>query len=337
MKKKRQNVRSTKQTMLPNGDDTVQHSLSKHHLLVKVVNAHNTVYTDQTGNFPIQSSRGKRLLMLFYDVDGNYIDVKPMKDHKDNSMIAAYKSLWSRVTKLHDVKPNMHNLDNEALEAFKVAIETNCNLQLVPPNTHRRNLAKRAIQTFKSHVTAILAGVDPDFPMYLWDPLLPQAVSTLNLLCQAHTNPSRSAYEYVNGAFDYYKMPLAPLGCAVQMHEAANRRKTWDPRSLTGWHLGTLPEHYQWYRFFCQRTRSERISDTVIFQHQHLTNLNITPEDMVIKAIRDVKSILLRQSNTIGTEEQCAIKQLLHIFSSNSADNKQLKQVTFQDLTVHHS
>jgi hypothetical protein len=46
IKKQRQNVRSTKQTMLPNGDDTVQHSLSKHHLLLKVVHAHNTVYTD---------------------------------------------------------------------------------------------------------------------------------------------------------------------------------------------------------------------------------------------------------------------------------------------------
>ncbi len=171
--------------------------------------------------------------------------------------------------------------------------------------------------------------------MYLWDRLLPQAVSTLNLLRQAHTNPSRSAYEYVNGAFDYNKMPFTPLGCAVQMHEAANRRKTWDPHSLTGWYLGTSPEHYRCYRFFCQKTRSERISDTVIFQHQHLTNLNITPEDMVIEAIGDVKSILLRWLNTIGTEEQCAIKQLLHIFSSNSADNKQLKRVTFK--TYHPS
>jgi hypothetical protein len=83
--------------------------------------------------------------MVFYDVDGNYIDVESMKDHKDNSMIAAYKSLWSRVTKLRDVKPNMHFLDNQASEAFKAAIKTNCNLQLVPPDTHCRNLAVQAI------------------------------------------------------------------------------------------------------------------------------------------------------------------------------------------------
>jgi hypothetical protein len=35
--------------------------------------------------------------------------------------------------------------------------------------------------------------------------------------------PSASAYEFVNGKFDYNKFPLAPLGCAVEMHESTNR------------------------------------------------------------------------------------------------------------------
>jgi hypothetical protein len=76
----------------------------------------------------------------------------------------------------------MHILDNEALVEFKKEIKKNCNLQLVSPDTHRQNLAERAIQTFKSHFISILAGVDPAFPMSLWDRLLPQAVLTLNLL-----------------------------------------------------------------------------------------------------------------------------------------------------------
>ena len=122
------------------------------------------------------------------------------------------------------VRPKLHILDNEASAAFKVAIKENCELQLVPPDTHQRNLAERAIQTFKSHFIAILAGVDPSFPMNLWDRLIPQAVMTLNLLRQSHKNPSISAYQHVNGTFDYNKMPLAPLGCAVEMHESANRQ-----------------------------------------------------------------------------------------------------------------
>ncbi len=120
-------------------------------------------------------------------------------------------------------KPKSHILDNEASAAFKAAIKENWNLQLVPPDTHRCNLAKRAIQMFKSHFIAILAGVDPSFPMNLWDRLLPQAVTTLNLLRQSCKNPSISAYQHVNGVFDYNKTLLGPLGCAVKMHESANR------------------------------------------------------------------------------------------------------------------
>ena len=117
----------------------------------------------------------------------------------------------------------MHVLDNEASTNFKAAINRNCNLQLILPDTHRHNLAERAIQTFKSHFIAILAGVDPTFPMNLWDRLVPQSVVTLNLLCQSNVATTMSAYQHVNGPFDYNKMPLAPLGCAVQMHESTSR------------------------------------------------------------------------------------------------------------------
>jgi hypothetical protein len=117
----------------------------------------------------------------------------------------------------------MHLLDNEALVAFKAAIRANCNLQLVPLDTHCRNLAERAIQTFKSHFLAMLAGLDQHFLMYLWDQLLPQAVATLNLLQQSNAEKPKSANEYINRIFDYASTPLAPLGCAVQVHEATNQ------------------------------------------------------------------------------------------------------------------
>ena len=107
--------------------------------------------------------------MISYDVDSNYIDAEPVQDSNQQSLITAYQKLWERLTRNGNEKPTMHILDNEASHAYKEEIKKNCDLQLVPPDTHRRNLAERAIQTFKSHFISILAGVDNDFPMQLWD------------------------------------------------------------------------------------------------------------------------------------------------------------------------
>jgi hypothetical protein len=135
--------------------------------------------------------------MVLYEVDGNYIDAEPMKDSRDNSLVTVYQSLWARVKIKGTVKPQVHILDNEASAFFKTEIRKNCDLQLVPPDMHQRNLAEQAIQTFKNHFISILAGVDPSFSMYLWDRLIPQAVLTLNLLCQSNTAQTISAYQHV--------------------------------------------------------------------------------------------------------------------------------------------
>ncbi len=52
----------------------------------------------------------------------------------------------------------------------------------VPPRNHRRNLAERAIQTFKHPFIAILSRVDDKFPLSLWCHLLSPAELTINLL-----------------------------------------------------------------------------------------------------------------------------------------------------------
>jgi hypothetical protein len=178
------------------------------------------VHFDQTGRFPATSSSGNKYIMVLVEIDGNYIDSEPMKNKTEGSMIKAYLALWERLTATGTVKPTTHIMDNEASAEYKKVIRKNCTIQLVPPNNHRRNLAERAIQTFKSHFIAIIAGVDHTFPMRLWDKLLPQTIVTLNLLRQSNGVPTISAYQYVRGTFDYNKTPLGPMGSAVQMHES---------------------------------------------------------------------------------------------------------------------
>ena len=230
MKKQREGVRSTKQ----NADDeqsTTPTTKKMHDIYIKIHNVTETMHTNQTGRFPTTSTRGNQYIMVLVEVDSNYIDAEPMKNRTERSIIKAYLALWARLTASGTVKPRTHLLNNEASAAYKVEIQKNCTLQLVPSDNHRRNLAERAIQTFKSHLKAILAGVADNFPMNLWDRLLPQTVLTLNLLYQSNIAPTVSAYQYVNGPFNYNKMPLAPMGCAVQVHENSERRGTWAANS----------------------------------------------------------------------------------------------------------
>ena len=177
MKRQRQGVQSTR----------IQEEIEPHlpaipkakDVYIKVHNFSDTMHTDQTGHFPATSCRGNQYVMVLVEVDGNFIDAEPMKNRSEGAMIKAYQTLWTRFTTSKMVKPTTHILDNEASVEFKKEIQKNCTIQLVPPDNHRRNLAERAIQTFKNHFKSVLAGVADSFPMKLWDRLLPQTILTL--------------------------------------------------------------------------------------------------------------------------------------------------------------
>ncbi|KAL7542214.1 LOW QUALITY PROTEIN: hypothetical protein ACHAWF_015700 [Thalassiosira exigua] len=122
-----------------------------------------------------------------------------------------------------DVRIEKHVLDKECLQSLKDLITQTCKI-----------IAEVAIKAFKNHFIAILAGVDPSFPLVLWDRLLPQAELTLNLLRQSNTTPTISAHAHLFSSFDFNRMPLAPLGCPVHIHEPPAKRSSWAPHSKPG-------------------------------------------------------------------------------------------------------
>ena len=86
------------------------------------------------------------------------------------------------------------------------------------PYIHQSNTVERAIQTFKAHLKAGLASLDPDFPVREWDCLLLQAGLTLNLMRASRINTKLLAYAYMFGHFDYNRTPLVPPGINFLAH-----------------------------------------------------------------------------------------------------------------------
>ena len=225
MNQTRKNVRSTRSKM-ETCDTSQLRGKKMRDVYITSYNVRETMFSDQTGQFPTRSQRGNKYIMVMVEIDSNAILVEPMKSRKDAEMIRAYDALLLRL-KRAGIVPKKHVLDNEVSENMKNHIRDTCkiNMELVPPGCHRRNAAEVAIRNFKAHFLSVLAGVADDFPQSLWDRLLPQTEITINLIRQSNATPNVSAYAHLSGPFDYNKMPLAPMGCNAQVHEKTDKAR----------------------------------------------------------------------------------------------------------------
>eukprot|EP00804_Cyclotella_cryptica_P016849 CCRYP_001818-RA/>CCRYP_001818-RA protein AED:0.39 eAED:0.38 QI:0/-1/0/1/-1/1/1/0/475 len=169
MRQTRQGVRSTKISEDNSDDDYTPTPGVKHKdVYLRVLDmTKKPMYSDQTGRFPITSSKGNKYLMIACEMDSNYIDAEPLKDRTKGALVGAYTAIFTRWKQTGMISPNWHILDNEAPNELKAAIRENgCRVELTPADMHRRNAAERAIQTFKGNFISVLAGVADDFPSH---------------------------------------------------------------------------------------------------------------------------------------------------------------------------
>jgi hypothetical protein len=173
--------------------------------------------------------------MFCYVYDCNYVKVITMKYLSASECVKEYDTVHKELI-VKGFKPTLQTLDNEASTALKNFFTVNdIAYQVVPPHCHRLNAAERAIKTFKEHFVAGLSSVDPDFPLHLWDRLLPQVEITLNLLRTSRLHPQLSVAAHFNGLVDYNKTDFAPPGCKIIAHEKPGKRRTWAPHGQHGY------------------------------------------------------------------------------------------------------
>ena len=150
---------------------------------VKIYDCSNSIYTDQTGCFPINSCSHYKYIMVLCEIDGNQILMEPMVDRKDHNIVAAFEKLIGRL-KGQGIYPKHQFMDNEASELYKNAMkEANMTFHFATPHMHLANIVHQ--KSFRVYPL----GVDDLFPLNEWDMLLPQAEMTLNMLRPANVSP----------------------------------------------------------------------------------------------------------------------------------------------------
>ena len=260
-------------------------------------------------------------MLVVYEYDSNFIHVKPMKNKSGPEILAAYQRAHKMFTE-RGLRPLLQKLDNEASDALQQFMTAEgVDYQLVPPHIHRRNAAERAIRTFKNHFVAILSSTDLQFPLNLWDKMLPQALLTLNLLRGSRINPNLSAWAQVHGAFDYNRTPLAPFGTRVLVHEKPSVRATWAPHAVEGWYLGPAMNHYRCYRVWITETSAERVSETVVWLPSKVKMPTASSADAATAAARDLIQALRNPAPTsplspTSDSQLAALQQLADIFAN---------------------
>ncbi len=192
------------------------------------------VYHDLTVSFPFISLDRSICIVVLYNYKSNCILSTPIAGLDNKSIFEAYKTRFEEL-KLKGCKAKLNVMDNQATKHIKKFLTKNeCKLQLVEPQNHRVNAAERAIQTFKDAFIAALAMTDNNFPLHLWDKITPQVQDMLNMMRASRVNPTISAYETLNGPYDWNRYPLAPLGCKAVVYEDGDSRGSWASRGVEG-------------------------------------------------------------------------------------------------------
>ena len=119
--------------------------------------------------------------------------------------------------------------------------------------------------------------------MHLWCSLIPQAEKQLLLLRQTNINPKISDFAYLYGPHDYNSQPFVPIGMEAMIHDKLSRRKTFAQHCSKGIVIGSSPEHYRCRNLWTTSTKATRVSGTVFFKHNYITNPETTPESFQLQ------------------------------------------------------
>ena len=137
-------------------------------MFIHVYNPTETMYTDQTGKFPVLSSYGQQYQVVAHHVDSNWTLIETTSHCTEWELIGARRKIFARM-KQWGIIPKYQVLENEMSEAYKLEIElTSMTNQIVLPDDYRRKIFEKAIQMWKDQFVSVMSGAAATFPWNLW-------------------------------------------------------------------------------------------------------------------------------------------------------------------------
>jgi hypothetical protein len=91
---------------------------------------------------------------------------------------------------------------------------------------------------------------------------------------------------------DFNRMPLAPPGTRVIVHEKPDQPASWDPHGVDVYYLGPALDHYRCYQVHITKTKGTRIVDTVEFFPSKTEMPHTSSKDLASIAVLELSNAL---------------------------------------------
>ena len=281
-----------------------------HLVCMTTVDVKGLLASDQTGMFPLISSRGMKYVCIFYIYDANFIKSVPIKSREKKELLQAYQEVY-KFCEQRGFKPKLHKLDNETskdVEDFVAAQQAA--IQYTPPDMHYTNPAERGLQTWKSCKKSSLVSLPKGFPITLWCRQCPQVDLAVNIVRKCRQNPLLSAWAAMMGEYHFDATPIVPPGTEMMMHEKPNRRRTWGFNAKKAWYLGPCFKYYRNVHGWVPATGGKRINDTVRYKHHAIAVPQLMAADRILEAAKQLDSAIAQQPRAAPMDEITAIELL---------------------------
>ena len=123
--------------------DLANDPVRQNECFLQTVEISGKVYSNQTGPFPHNSSRGTKYIMVLHDCNSYSILAAPFKNKSLAKQLQATTVLHFYL-KTRGLTPKMHFMDNECPGNVKYYLQANTiKYQIVPPHVHHTNAAEK--------------------------------------------------------------------------------------------------------------------------------------------------------------------------------------------------
>ncbi|KAL7524003.1 hypothetical protein ACHAXR_000396, partial [Thalassiosira sp. AJA248-18] len=108
------------------------------------------------------------------------------------------------------------------------------------------------------------------------------------MLRTSRRNSKISAYEEMEGNFEYNKTPMAPFGTKAIAYLTLDERALWQMHGYDAYYVGPAKNHYRLLKFYDQTTCNYKITGTYELYPSHCKVPSISEGDRTIIAATDL-------------------------------------------------